>query len=297
MAHQPLTDIRQTLAYSRYMQSMGWQDEMIKTLHGQIHCYKKYLPFIPFPIIKILRAPAFLNFFERQTIINRYHPIIFKQEPFHFEKNNCGQVYFSKEKSNTSPLVPTKTLWINLGMTKQTLLNNCHAKTRYNLKKAQQRVLQTQIISGDKITENNLKSFYKLWSVNKPHNWLFKPSFYELKNLVSSFGKDCFFVFIFSPCHPEFGSGSCPLLAAACLILTSPNMAFYWHNASTLEGKKIFAPTLCVWEAIMESKKRGLNVFDFEGIWDERFPKLNVGWQGFTRFKKGFVENLEKSTS
>ena len=33
---------------------------------------------------------------------------------------------------------------------------------------------------------------------------------------------------------------------------------------------------------------RGLKIFDFEGIYDQRFPKLNKGWIGFSNFKKGF---------
>lgn len=36
----------------------------------------------------------------------------------------------------------------------------------------------------------------------------------------------------------------------------------------------------------MWAKKRGCKIFDFEGIYDERFP--NKSWLGFTHFKKSF---------
>jgi lipid II:glycine glycyltransferase (peptidoglycan interpeptide bridge formation enzyme) len=65
-------------------------------------------------------------------------------------------------------------------------------------------------------------------------------------------------------------------------------MAFYWHNGSLDIGKKLFAPTLCIWEAILECKRRRLKVFDFEGLYDERFPNKNTSWKGFSRFKLGF---------
>ena len=65
-------------------------------------------------------------------------------------------------------------------------------------------------------------------------------------------------------------------------------MAFYWHNCSSYLGKKLKASTLSVWQAIKESKTRGLKIFDFEGIWDQRLPYLNQGWQGFSQFKKSF---------
>jgi lipid II:glycine glycyltransferase (peptidoglycan interpeptide bridge formation enzyme) len=62
------------------------------------------------------------------------------------------------------------------------------------------------------------------------------------------------------------------------------------YAASSLEGKKYFAPTLVAWNAIMSSKKEGKKIFDFEGIYDERFP-LN-SWKGFSRFKNGFGGNV-----
>ena len=65
-------------------------------------------------------------------------------------------------------------------------------------------------------------------------------------------------------------------------------MAFDWFGANTSVGRNLLAKPLVLWEAIKESKRRGLKVFDFEGIYDKRFPKLNKGWKGFSNFKKGF---------
>ncbi len=39
-------------------------------------------------------------------------------------------------------------------------------------------------------------------------------------------------------------------------------------------------------DAILLAKKSGCKVFDFDGIYDERFPIKT--WLGFTKFKKGF---------
>jgi lipid II:glycine glycyltransferase (peptidoglycan interpeptide bridge formation enzyme) len=41
-----------------------------------------------------------------------------------------------------------------------------------------------------------------------------------------------------------------------------------------------------VWYGILWGKKRGAKMFDFEGIYDSRFP--NKSWLGFTHFKKSF---------
>ena len=72
------------------------------------------------------------------------------------------------------------------------------------------------------------------------------------------------------------------------LLLFWDNIAYYWIAGATHEGKKLFAPTLLVWEAITLAKKRGSRLFDFVGVWDERLPNENNNWKGFTKFKEGF---------
>jgi hypothetical protein len=337
---QKLQDIRQTKEYASYMEKNGWVVEKINSETLPLcdaettNIFIKKLPLLPFSVAKVLHYHEPLQLTKVNKICKKYHVLLRKQEPFEIEKIENGYVWFKVLPDNKQPLVPTKTLWLNLVKTEKELLAQMKQKTRYNLKKAtnllfesrryvgtrtigdkllaRARRINASVIPGNKVTKKQLSDFYALWRQNKPYDWLFKPSFYELNSLIESFGKKCFFVFIY-PCHPELvsgslqkkssfiDSGSCirqlaePVrndekhnLLAACLILTSQNMAFYWHNCSTHDGKKLFAPTLCIWQALKESKKRGLKIFDFEGLWDERFPKLNKGWQGFGRFKEGF---------
>lgn len=71
-------------------------------------------------------------------------------------------------------------------------------------------------------------------------------------------------------------------------LLFWDQIAYYWIAGATMEGKKQFAPTLLAWEAIKLSKGKKLKFFDFVGVWDERMPKQNRQWLGFTKFKEGF---------
>lgn len=66
------------------------------------------------------------------------------------------------------------------------------------------------------------------------------------------------------------------------------DVAYYWIAGAIPEGKKQFAPTLLVWEALRLAKKNNMKTFDFVGAWDERIPDKNHEWQGFTKFKEGF---------
>lgn len=72
------------------------------------------------------------------------------------------------------------------------------------------------------------------------------------------------------------------------LLLFWDHIAYYWIAGSTHQGKKLFAPTLLVLDALKIAKKRGAGQFDFVGVWDERIPKQNLSWKGFTKFKEGF---------
>jgi len=62
--------------------------------------------------------------------------------------------------------------------------------------------------------------------------------------------------------------------------------AYYYYAFSSKEGRRKSAQYLLVWEAIKLAKKRGCKIFDFEGIYDERFPIK--AWKGFSHFKKSF---------
>jgi len=73
---------------------------------------------------------------------------------------------------------------------------------------------------------------------------------------------------------------------AGIFLLFSGKVAYYWLAAASNLGKKLFAPNLLVYEALLASKKVGCGTFDFEGIYDERFPIKS--WLGFTKFKEGF---------
>ena len=75
---------------------------------------------------------------------------------------------------------------------------------------------------------------------------------------------------------------------AGIFLIFWNRIAYYWIAAATKEGKKLFAPTYLVWEALKVSKKRGCKTLDFVGVWDERRKEKNHEWKGFTKFKEGF---------
>jgi len=79
-----------------------------------------------------------------------------------------------------------------------------------------------------------------------------------------------------------------------CILLVfSGKTAYYWIAGATHRGKKLFAPSLLIWEAIQRAKNHGSEGLDFLGVWDERMPNQNNEWKGFTKFKEGFGGRVE----
>lgn len=272
-----LIDIRQTPQYASFMESIEWQ--VIDYKKSKI--FIKKLPFLHLYVGKMLHSKHQLTSLEINKIKKQYQLIYFSYEPFVIEKAVSGRIYW-KQNHNSHKLIPTKTLWINLTKDYLDLLQNLKAKTRYNLNRADKR-LGFETIDGDIITNDILSKIIDLWSKNNPYNKLFPAPKNEFINLLKTFGNQSFLI-------RSFEKNNSSKTLAFCLILCSPNMAFYWHNGSNILGRQLFAPTFCVWQAIKESKKRKLQIFDFEGLFDERFPKLNINWKGFTKFKESFIK-------
>jgi lipid II:glycine glycyltransferase (peptidoglycan interpeptide bridge formation enzyme) len=119
---------------------------------------------------------------------------------------------------------------------------------------------------------NDFESFYRIWHQSAKRKSLWIPGKKEYSNLIDCFGKNCFCITIDNQ--------------AGALILIHEKTAYYYYAGATEEGTKINLPYLVVWESMQEAKKRGCRFWDFEGIYDARFP--NKGWLGFSHFKKSF---------
>ena len=77
---------------------------------------------------------------------------------------------------------------------------------------------------------------------------------------------------------------------SGAIFLKTREIAYYWQAFTGKEGRKSEIQYKIVWEGILWAKRQGAKIFDFEGIYNERFP--NKSWLGFTHFKKSFGEMI-----
>ncbi|MBU0619309.1 peptidoglycan bridge formation glycyltransferase FemA/FemB family protein [Patescibacteria group bacterium] len=262
-------DIRQSPAHARFMKSIGWQ---VATINN-IQAFIKRLPCLPFSLMKIQRFNQPLDKQALDKIIKKHRVVFLKIEPQIQQPTKL-----SGFKKDHWPLSPSHTLWLDLKPSEKQLLAQMKAKTRYNIHLAQKKGLNIKVLRGQQASLTDLKAFYQIWRQRARKIHLNPPRFDQLKSLKTAFGQDFFLLL----------ANQNEQLVTGLIILKYQQAAWYWHNASTKCGMKLFAPTLLTWQAIQQAKNSGCRLFDFEGIYDPRFSQQTKKWQGFTRFKTGF---------
>lgn len=262
-----MNDIRQTSGYCRYMVSIGWLVEKV----GTTYIYIKRLPIVG-SVIKVQRPKS-----VDQNLVTTCLQLMKKYRTFKttiepLTDRHARLLIDNGYKLSRAPSLPSKTIHINLAGPEVQLLANMHPKTRYNIKVAQRS--SVVVTPGTDIYE-----FARFWQHYSPAGGLL---FNQQNNIVKL--------------YEAFESKATLLLAhqstnllGGILMLKSTDCAYYMYAASSGLGKSLHAPTLLVWEAIINAKQSGLKLFDFEGIYDKRFPLSN--WLGFTKFKKSFGGN------
>ena len=254
-------DLRQTNNYSQYMQDLGWRVDEYKG----VHIYLKKIFFWSF--VKIQRPNNLIVKEFNSYLLRKY-----KRSTVYIEPANVKQYeefVNSKFKKYNSPFLPSKTVQIDLRRSEDQLLKEMHYKTRYNCKKATSDKMQAT-------KSDSIDKFAEFWQRCAGQRGMFLSQKKEIRAIYNAFSKDA--VIHYVHINNEWLS--------AILRISTSNVSYYMYAASTKDGKKLFAPTIITWEAIKAAKKEGKKVFDFEGVFDERFPLTS--WKGFTRFKKGF---------
>jgi len=278
-----MTDLRQTAQYARYLQLQNWQ---VKKINGTYIFIRKLL-FIS--IIKIQRPRIYTpgesaqgehprGVAKRGITITKLEPLSANQIPPNF-------------KLKKSTFLPSKTLEIDLTQSKKKILAGMKKDARYAIRKASRAerlsgecakhspgVLRSEKRSHDSsevVACKNIKAFHQAWK--KSIGWQrWAPSLKSLHNLKKAFGKNVLFL----------AAKKDSQIIAGTVILTADKKAYYYYAFTDKKGRQLLAQYLLVWQAIKWAKKQGCKVFDFEGIYDNRFP--NQSWLGFTHFKKSF---------
>src|SRR5204863_7952931 len=123
-----------------------------------------------------------------------------------------------------------------------------------------------------------IENFQKAWK-NSVSFKRYVPSVNQLLNLKKSFTEN---PPLFLTSHNVSGG----IIGGAIFTRSLHDTAYYWQGFTNSEGRSTLSQYSLVWKGILWGKSHGCKFFDFEGIYDSRFP--NKEWLGFTHFKKSF---------
>ena len=263
-----MIDIRQTQEYANYLKKEGWIVERIKNSNYFI----KKLPLIG-SILKIQR-PKEINFKKIEKLCKKHgvFQVILEPKLITSIEDYHNLLISHGFKLSKSPYLPSKTLQIDLTQPMSKITANLKKDARLAIRKN----LQFTIYNLQ--TNKEIKTFREAWKKSVKFT-RFVPSLESLINLRNSF----------STHHPIIltshnVSGS--IIGGAVFTRSLHDYAYYWQGFTNNEGRTSLSQYSLVWEGLLWAKKIGCKVFDFEGIYDPRFP--NKSWSGFTHFKKSF---------
>lgn len=261
-----MKDLRQDSNYTDYIQRLGWN---VEDLHKN-RIFIKKLP-LGISFAKLQRTECKIDKDKLKDLVKKYRIIYILVEPKNIKQYN----YFQDlgYKVTKDPSLPTRTIQFNLLKSQKILLAEMHHKARYNIGLSKKR--------GVKIKNSgNIKEFSEFWQESSKSWGMFLSQKKEIKGLYKSFGKNAVIL------NAYFQNE----LIAAVLLVSTKNITYYMYAASSEKGNKFYAPSLLIWESIRLAKKSRKKIFDFGGIYDERFPLKN--WKGFTEFKRKFGGNV-----
>ena len=266
-----MTDIRQSTNYAEYLKSQGWIVERLKNTNYFI----KKIPLLG-SFLKVQR-PVNLDFGTIKKIEKKYRVFQTIVEP------NLASVVDSFSdihssllskgfKLSKSPFLPSKTIHLDLTQPEGEIVRKFSKDCRYSLRKGE------RLIIKEYSSPKEICIFHNAWKNSVNFN-RYVPSLESLLNLKKSFPTN---QSIFLASHNISGN----IIGGAIFTRSSHDFAYYWYGFTNNEGRTSLSQYPLLYSGILWGKRQRCKLFDFEGIYDQRFP--NKSWLGFTHFKKSF---------
>ncbi len=270
-------DARQTSNWAQYMESIGW---IAKKVNNTYIYVREIKPF-KHSLVKIQHAKEQPDFQKIDEIAKEHNALFVILEPYNIEYNEelLKSNGFIKSKLKSAF---TSTVLIDLKATEENILASFSENARRNIKKAIANKLRVEHIftNEQKTDTSQFEKFYALYKELGKTKGFYVLPYSECLKKLQAFQNNSILSFAYEPDNPQ------PI--AVVWYLYFDNTLVYNHTGITQRGYDLQANSLLVWEGIKQGKKLGMKVFDFESVYDPRYPSENKKWLGYSEFKKRF---------
>ena len=255
-----MIDIRQTASYAKYLKRIGW----IVEESNDIYYFIKKIP--PIGSVLKIQRPRQIYLSTIKKLQKKYRVFQTIIEP----KDELGAKYLTSInfRRSKSPYIPTRTLLLDLIQSEDNILKQMKKDARRSILKNKR----------GKVYKYNKKiqEFRDAWKKTVSFNHYIPPQ-KHIEAMKKSFKNNC----LLSVCLNDSKE-----ISAGAIFLLNNKVGYYWQAFTNEDGRKELMQYKIVWEGILWAKKKGAKIFNFEGIYDPRFP--NKKWLGFTHFKRSF---------
>lgn len=270
-----MKDIRQWPEWGTFISSLGWKT--IKVGNNQL--FTRNIPIINKSVIKFQRPELPIDFNQLDQVAKSSHALFLLLEP------NVGFDYsaeYKKHGFHPSKITAahTATIRIDISKSENDILSSFSENARRNIKKSQGYNLKVRGRSLNTADSNMFDDFMLLHNNLVQMKKFFVPSQAEFYKKYAAFKNISYIFFAYEP-----GSKN-PI--AAVWMAARDNSTSYLHTGITTRGYELLANYLLVWETIKYFRKKGCKIYDFEGVYDPRFPTERKSWIKFSEFKKRF---------
>ncbi|MCX6704783.1 MAG: hypothetical protein NT162_00380 [Candidatus Woesebacteria bacterium] len=274
-----MIDIRQSQHYANYLKREGWIVERI----GEINYFIRRFSVLG-SLLKIQR-PEEIRYDTINKLCRKHRVFQVILEPkltsVISTTDSHNPILQHGFKLSKAPFLPSKTLQIDLTQGQKEIFRNFKKDARYAIKKVNDpersrrgRGITTQIYSSP----SDIQKWREAWKNSVKFN-RYVPPIGQLLNLRRSF-PGSYSLFLAS--HNMSGR----IIGGVLFTRSLHDFGYYWYGFTNTEGRTSLSQYSLLYQGILWAKKQGCKVFDFEGVYDPRFP--NKTWLGFSHFKRSF---------
>ena len=274
-------DIRQSATHAAYLRSLGWDILHIPSRSGSKNIQVSLLkiPLLQWHFAKIQRYEETPSEAVIRKLFRQKKVFAFSFEPGNLTKDEQKKHEILMKhlgaKIDPSVYVPSSTMLLDLRKPLEELRKTFDANARRLTRPHVHQDVETVILPAPQWSSDTTRLF---WEHGKKHNKHWNMTWGIFNKLVFQYGDQAHFAITIEKKTKKWISG--------ILFLSTNDVFNYFQAWAAPLARKKGSHFWTLFKGLEYGKNLGCKTFDFEGLYDPRFPRKS--WQGFSHFKSKF---------